>query len=150
MLGCYRNLADPDKDALEQTIQTYMHHIRFASYINAGMVGTETGAVNHEYKPCPENHTDKALGIFIDNLKRVVEMAEKTGVCFGIEPVYNHIMYDIEKTRKVLDTIKSPNLRVILDPVNLLNAENESKHEEIIAGAFELLRDEIDVIHIKD
>ena len=150
VLGCYKNLADPDTEALKKTLDSYKTHIRFASYLSAGLVGTETGAVNHEYKPCPENHTEKALGIFTDNLKKVVEYAECMGVCVGIEPVYKHIMYDIEQTRKVLDAVSSPNLRVILDPVNLLCVENESRHDRIVSGAFELFGDEIDVIHLKD
>lgn len=150
VLGCYKNLANPDREQLAQIIKSYETHIRFASLLGCGMVGTETGAVNTEYKYTPENHTDAALSIFIENLKRVVEYAEKMGVCFGIEPVYKHIMCDIERTKKVLDAVNSPNLRVILDPVNLLSAENESRHEEIIQGAFELFGDEIDVIHLKD
>lgn len=150
VLGCYKNLANPDKAQLAQIIKSYENHIRFASLLGCGMVGTETGAVNTEYKYTPENHTEGALGIFIENLKRVIDYAERMGVCFGIEPVYKHIMHDIERTRKVLDAVNSPNLRVILDPVNLLSAENESHHEELIKGAFELFGDEIDVIHLKD
>lgn len=150
VLGCYKNLANPDEAQLAQIMDSYMHHIRFASFLECGMVGTETGAVNTEYKFTPENHTDRALHIFIENLKVIVDYAEKMGVCFGIEPVYKHIMCDIERTRKVLDAVNSPNLRVILDPVNLLSVENEKQHEDIIKGAFELFGNEIDVIHLKD
>lgn len=150
VLGCYKNLATPDENQLKKTIDSYMHHIRFAKFLECGMVGTETGAVNTEYKFTPENHTDKALHIFIDNLKYVVEYAEKMGVCIGIEPVYTHIMSTPERTRKVLDAVNSPNLRIILDPINLLNAENEKNHEKLVEEAFELFGDEIDVIHLKD
>ena len=150
VLGCYLNIANQDKAQLEQVMNTYMHHIRFASFLECGMVGTETGAVNTEYKFTPENHTEWALASLIENLKRVVDYAERMGVCVGIEPVYNHIMCDVERTRKVLDAVNSPNLRVILDPINLLNVDNEKQHEKIVEGAFELLGDEIDAIHIKD
>jgi len=150
VLGCYKNLANPEETQLKQIMESYKHHIRFASFLECGMVGTETGAVNTEYKYTPENHTDKALQIFIENLKVIVEYAEKMGVCFGIEPVYKHIMCDIERTKKVLDAVSSPNLRVILDPVNLLSVQNEKQHEDIIRGAFELFGNEIDVIHLKD
>lgn len=150
VLGCYLNIANPDKAQLEQVMNTYMHHIRFASFLECGMVGTETGAVNTEYKFTPDNHTEWALASLIENLKRVVDYAERMGVCVGIEPVYNHIMCDVERTRKVLDAVNSPNLRVILDPINLLNVDNEKQHEKIVEGAFELLGDEIDAIHIKD
>lgn len=150
VLGCYRNLATPDKDELKKTQDIYKAHIRFASMLGAGVVGTETGAVNTEYRYVPENHSDEALKVFIDGLYPVVEYAEKMGVCVGIEPVFKHIMYSPSRTRKVLDEINSPNLRVILDPINLLNAENESKANDIVDEAFDLLLDDIDIIHIKD
>ena len=150
VLGCYKNLATPDEAQLKATIDSYMHHIRFAKFLECGMVGTETGAVNTGYKYTPENHTDEALAIFIENLKYVVEYAEKMGVCVGIEPVYKHIMCNVERTRKVLDAVNSPNLRVILDPINLLNADNEKQHEKIVEEAFDVLGNEIDAIHIKD
>lgn len=150
VLGCYKNLANPDAGQLKKIMDSYMHHIRFAKFLECGMVGTETGAVNTEYKYTPENHTDAALHIFIENLKRIVEYAERMGVCVGIEPVYKHIMCNVERTRKVLDAVNSPNLRVILDPINLLNAENEKQHEKIVEEAFEVLGEEIDAIHIKD
>lgn len=150
VLGCYRNLATPDKDELKKTQQVYKDHIRFAAMLGAGVVGTETGAVNTEYRYVPENHSDEALKIFIDGLFPVVEYAEKMGVCVGIEPVWKHIMCNPERTRKVLDEINSPNLRVILDSINLLNAENESRANEIVDEAFELLLPDIDIIHLKD
>lgn len=150
VLGCYKNLAHPEEAQLNKIMESYMHHIRFASFLECGMVGTETGAVNPEYKYTPENHTKEALHIFIENLKRIVDYAEKMGVCIGIEPVYKHIMCNVERTRRVLDAVNSPNLRVILDPINLLNAENEKQHEKIVEEAFEVLGNEIDAIHIKD
>lgn len=150
VLGCYKNLANPDEEQLKKIMDSYMHHIRFAKFLECGMVGTETGAVNTEYTYTPENHTDKALHIFIENLKQIVEYAEKMGVCIGIEPVYKHIMCNVDRTRKVLDAVNSPNLRVILDPINLLNADNEKQHEKIVEEAFEVLGEEIDAIHIKD
>ncbi len=150
VLGCYKNLANPDEQQLIKIKEAYMHHIRFARFLECGMVGTETGAVNTEYKYTPENHTDAALHIFIENLKPMVEYAEKMGVCIGIEPVYKHIMCNVERTRKVLDAVNSPNLRVILDPINLLNAENRNQQEKIVEEAFDVLGGEIDAIHIKD
>lgn len=150
VLGCYLNLANPDPVQLEEIIKTYEAHIRFASLLGCGMVGTETGAVNVEYKYEEANHTDEALEIFIKNLKRVVTYAEKMGVIIGIEPVCRHIMNDIKRTRKVLDAVDSPNLRVIFDPVNVMTVDNYKNQDELMLEAFELLKNEIDVLHIKD
>lgn len=150
VLGCYLNLANPNKEALAKTYKTYEANIRFASLLGSGVVGTETGAVNEEYKYEPANHTEEALDIFINNLRPVVEYAEKMGVIMAIEPVYKHIVCDIKRARKVLDEINSPNLRIIFDPVNVISPYNYQDQDEIINEAFDLLRDEIAVVHAKD
>lgn len=150
VLGCYLNLTTPDMADKEQIFERYKAHIRFASLLGCGVVGTETGAVNAEYRFEKENHSERALNILIERLKEIVAYAEKMGVVFGIEPVYNHIMSDLDRTYGVLQAVNSPNLQVIFDPVNLLNTDNYKHHEDIIKGAFELLGKNIAIIHAKD
>ncbi len=150
VLGCYKNLAHPDPEALKKIQDEYRAHIRFASLLNAGVVGTETGCPNAEYKTCPENKTDASLNIFIKNLIPVVEYAEKMGVILAIEPVVRHIVYDPKAARKVLDAIPSPNLGIIFDPVNLLEYYNYKDQKDICNEAIELLNEDIMMIHIKD
>ena len=50
VLGCYLNLANPDEGQLAKITHRYLAHIRFASLLGVGVVGTETGAVNESYK----------------------------------------------------------------------------------------------------
>lgn len=150
VLGCYLNLANPNKEQLLKTQNTYKAHLRFASLVGAGMVGTETGAVNEEYSFTPENHTGEALEVFIEGLRPVVEYAEKMGVILAIEPVYKHIVCDFKRARKVLDAIASPNLQIIFDPVNVLYAGNYKEQDEIIREAFALCGEDICCMHLKD
>lgn len=150
VLGCYLNLADPNKERLKKTMDTYKANIRFAALLGCGMVGTETGAVNEEYKYEPANHTDEALEIFIENCREIVKYAESMGVIFAIEPVYNHIVYDCKRARKVLDAINSPNLQIIFDPVNIISVDNYKNQDDILEEAFDLLKDDIIAIHSKD
>lgn len=150
VLGCYHNLANPNKEQLKKTMDTYKAHIRFASLLGCGVVGTETGAVNEAYKYEPANHSEEALQIFIENLRVIVDYAEKMGVIFAIEPVWGHIVYDLKRARRVLDTIDSPNLQIIFDPVNTICIENYEKQDELLNEAFTLLKNDIAIIHAKD
>ena len=150
VLGNYLNLAHPDAAALSAIQEKYYAHIRFASLLGCGMVGTETGAPNPEYKFCPECRSDEALATFIRNLKPVVRCAEQFGVIIAIEPVVKHIVYDAKRARTVLDEIGSHNLQILFDPVNLLSMENVDHRDEVIAEAIELLGDDIAMIHFKD
>ena len=80
----------------------------------------------------------------------VVRCAEQYGVTIAIEPVVKHIVYDARRARTVLDEIGSPNLQILLDPVNLLNMENVDQREEVFAEAIELLGKDVAMIHFKD
>lgn len=150
VLGCYLNLANPNQEQLARTVHRYMAHIRFASLLGCGVVGTETGAPNESYTFTPECHTEEALELFINNLRPVVKYAEQMGVIFAIEPVYTHIVSNPKRARRVLDEIASPNLQIIFDPVNLLHIVNYQDRQAIIDEAIELLGEDIAVVHLKD
>ena len=136
VLGCYLNLANPNPEQLAKITHRYMAHIRFASWLGCGVVGTETGAPNETYTAVPECHGEEALQTFITNLRPVVKYAEEMGVVMAIEPVWKHIVYNPARARRVLDEINSPNLQIILDPVNLLDHCN--------------YKDQVAMVHLKD
>lgn len=150
VLGCYLNLAHPDPASLDIIKNTYLAHIRFASILGCGVVGTETGAPNAEYQYEPACHSEEALKIFIENLRPIVAYAQAMGVIVAIEPVRSHIVYDARRAKQVLDAIASPNLQIILDPVNLLGMDNYRKQTEVIEDAIDLLGEAVAVIHMKD
>lgn len=150
VLGCYLNLATPDEAELKHNLLQYESQLRFASLLGCGVVGTETGAPNTEYCTVPECKSEEALQIFIRNLATVTGYAERMGVLIAIEPVVRHIVYSPERARRVLDEIASPNLRIIFDPVNLLEESNVSERDDIFERAMRLLGQEIAVIHLKD
>ena len=150
VLGCYLNLANPNPDKLKEIVEKYKAHIRFAAHLGCGVVGTETGAPNEEYKYEPACHSEKALELFIKNVKPIVEYAEKMGVIFAIEPVWKHIVCNPIRARRVLDEINSPNLQIILDPVNLLDISNYKDQVAIVEEAIDVLGKDVAVVHIKD
>lgn len=150
VLGCYLNLAHPDPVKLKEITETYLANIRFGSILGCGVVGTETGAPNKEYKFEEACRTEESLKLFIKNMRPVVDYAEKMGVIFAIEPVRNHIVYNSKRARQVLDEISSPNLQIILDPVNLLGMDNYMDQTEVIEEAIDLLGKDVAVVHMKD
>ncbi|MCH3958374.1 MAG: hypothetical protein LKE51_02120 [Selenomonas sp.] len=68
----------------------------------------------------------------------------------AIEPVCRHIVYDSKRALAVLRAIDSPNLQIILDPVNLLGPHNVADCQSVIRTAIEDLSDYIAVVHLKD
>ena len=150
LLGNYLNLLHPDADYIAEATEKYYAHIRFASLLGCGMVGTETGAPNREYKFCPECRTEETLSLFIKRLKPVIRCAEQYGVTIAIEPVARHSVWDPKSCRKVLDEIGSPNLQVLFDPVNMLDLDNVDHREELFQEVIERLGKDIAMVHLKD
>lgn len=150
VLGCYLNLANPNPQQLEKIMNRYKAHIRFASWLGCGVVGTETGAPNEAYTYVPECHGEEALQTFITNLRPIVKYAEQMGVVVAIEPVWKHIVCNPKRARRVLDEIASPNLQIILDPVNLLDICNYQDQEAIVEEAIEVLGPDVAMVHLKD
>lgn len=150
VLGCYLNLAHPDPEQLRKIQNTYLAHIRLASILGCGVVGTETGAPNAQYRFEPACHTEEALKLFIQNLKPVIAYAEAMGVIMAIEPVRTHIVSTPQRAKRVIEEIASPNLQIIWDPVNLLAMDNYQLQREVIQETIELLGDYVAVVHMKD
>lgn len=150
VLGCYFNLANPDPAQIEAIKSKYYAHLRVAPLMGAAMVGTETGAPNVEYKLDAYTHSDAALKTLMYNLEDVVAEAERRGATIAIEPVWNHIVYNADRAVQVLRGIGSRNLRVILDPVNLLCAENADERDAVIADAIDKLGERVAMVHLKD
>ena len=150
VLGCYLNLAHPNPQKLAEIQNRYKAHIRLASMLGCGVVGTETGAPNEKYAYEEACHSEEALELFIKNVTPIVRYAEQMGIVFAIEPVFKHIVCNPARARKVLDAVNSPNLQIILDPVNLLDISNYMRQKEIVQEAIEVLGKDVAVVHIKD
>lgn len=150
VLGCYINFMNLDLKERKRDFEKFKEHIRFAREFGAVIVGTESGSYNSDSSFNEKNHSEEALAEFIVGLKELVKEAEKYNVLIGLEGVARYVVNSPERIRQVLDIIDSNNLKIILDPVNLLSYENYEIQDEIIEKCFELFGDEIMAVHIKD
>jgi len=77
--------------------------------------------------------------------------------CAGLETLPENVSSDLVqritdaaafRARKLLDELRSPRLRIIIDPVNLISPERNQK--DVLDEAFALLGDAIEIAHAKD
>lgn len=150
VLGCYLCLTHPDAEEREKTRQIYYAHLAFAKKIGAWMVGSETPI--HPQSPLAKDapRSEEAFRFFLEQVAPVVRRAEEEGVILALEPVYTHIVSTPEKAERMLDHFHSDNLRIILDSVNLLGADNADRREEVIGEAMRRLGDRVALLHMKD
>lgn len=150
VLGCYFNMIHPEQMERRKGIERFKEHIRYARDFGCSIVATETGNVNAEIYYTKENFKEEPFIEVVKSVRQLVEEAEKFGVIVGIEPGVNHPVYSPKVMKRLLDTIDSNNLQVILDPVNLLTIDTYQKQEEIFREALELLGDRVAILHAKD
>jgi len=85
---------------------------------------------------------------YMDNLKKVVKMAEKAGVVLGFETMENEFMNTVEKAMKYVTLIDSPYLKIYPDSGNLTNAAVNYKNDVI--EDLELGRGHVVALHLKE
>ncbi len=149
VLGCYINPSSTNKEELQSQLDFFEENLKYAKYMNAHMVGLETGYVGEKID-IAQNQTEEAYQYLLKNMRYLTDKAEKLGVMIGIEGVSCFIINDVKRMKRLMDDLNSPNVCVIFDPVNLLNIDNYKNQNEIITEAFDILGDKINVIHIKD
>ena len=142
VLGSYIDLA-AEGEAWEGAKAVFCQNMLFAKYLNAGVVGTETGVRRHE-------GTEEEYNRVVKNTRELADVAEKLGVMIGIEGVEAHPIKTPEMMRRFLDDVNSPNVLTILDPINYLCDDNWENQDEILIKSFELLSDKLTAIHLKD
>ena len=149
VLGCYINPYCTNEDERKAQIARYKEQLKYARFIDAHMVGTETGFVGDSCI-AEDNHTEEAYQHFLTSLREMVDCAEKLGVNVGIEGVKIFVIDTPQKMRRMLDDINSPNVLCIFDPVNFIGPDNYMDQEKIIDDAFALYGEEMCAIHLKD
>lgn len=150
VLGCYINPIHPDLQTRAVLLDIFKDHLRCARDFGCGIVALESGSVNADYSPHPANHGEKAFQTMLASISALVAVAENFDVSVGLEAVTSHTVSTPQKMRRVLDEIGSHKLQVVLDPVNLLSAENFRQQLRVIAEALDLFGDRVAVVHAKD
>lgn len=150
VLGCYINLADPDESARRFQLGRFKEYLRHAREFGCSVVGTETGSLNSDFSWHAENHGEAAFQTVLASVRDLVREAEKFGVFVGIEGVERYTIHDPKRLKRLLDEVDSPNLQIIWDPVNLLNAKNCHDQRAIVDESWALLGDRIAIVHAKD
>ena len=154
ILSCYINPIHPDPVKRKKELACFYRYLEFCRDLGCNYVATETGSKNTDFSFHPDNHGSESLDELLGSLRQMVAWAESFGIGVAIEGVYNFVAYSPKVIRKILDIMNSPNLRIILDPVNLLQPSGETnirqEYINIVKESFELYGDDIVAVHLKD
>ena len=147
--GTY-NMAHPDPAQRQAQRLRFANVVRAARLMGIGMVTLCTGSrdQNNKWAHHADNNSSEAWRDFRNELDTALALAD--GLTLAIEPEPGNVVQGAKVARRVLDEVRSPHLKIILDAANLIGHDGMTRQYEIMAQAFELLGADVVLAHAKD
>jgi sugar phosphate isomerase/epimerase len=98
----------------------------------------------------PANGRPDAWADLLAAMDQALALAEQYDLWLAIEPETANVVDSPAKARRLLDELRSPRLKIIIDPANLFHAENLPYQRTILDIAFDLLGSDMVLAHAKD
>jgi sugar phosphate isomerase/epimerase len=98
----------------------------------------------------PDNHTPEAWRDLQVSMTEALEVAEATDVTLAFEPEAANVVDSARKAFDLLDALRSPRLKVVIDPANLFHRGEIFRMHDMLNESFELLGRYIILAHAKD
>lgn len=120
--------------------------------LGAPIITLSTGTRDAEdmWRAHPDNQSPAAWVDLLASMEAAVRMAEVAGVTLAFEPEVSNVVDSAARARRLLDEIRSPQLKVVMDAANLFHAGELPHMPRILHEAFALLGDDIILAHAKD
>jgi sugar phosphate isomerase/epimerase len=149
--GTY-NMIDPDPRARELGAKGLNRVIALAPKLGAKVVTLCTGSrdPNSMWQKHPDNDTPEAWADLLVQMEEAVRAAENFGVTLGIEPEIGNTINSVQKARRLLDVVRSPQLKIVMDGANIFQRGQLPHMRKVLDQAFELLGSDITLAHAKD
>lgn len=151
-VSCTFNMIDPDQSRRQQLTQRAKQLIAVAPQLNTRMMTLCTGTSDPDdmWRSHPENNSPQSWRTLTESLAELLPVAEAHAVTLGIEPEQGNVINSDAKARRLLDEMKSPALKIIMDGANLLDFAADASQADVFAEAFDLLGPDIELIHAKE
>jgi sugar phosphate isomerase/epimerase len=98
----------------------------------------------------PANGRPDAWADLLAAMERALVLAEEHDLWLAVEPETANVVDSPAKARQLLDELRSPRLKIILDPANLFHVGDLPRQRAILDAAFDLLGPDIVLAHAKD
>lgn len=150
VFGCYKNLATPDAAEEKANLKEFVASARFARWIGAGVVGSETGRPNKEKRIGDDRFSGAALEALVRQAREAAAGVSDEGSRLALEPGWNEVCCTPERAAAALEGIAREDVGIILDPVSLLHPKVLPEAQTLTERALRLLGNRIEVLHAKD
>lgn len=111
---------------------------------------TGTRDTDDQWRWHADNATPEAWRDLCTEMTTALEIAERFDVDLGIEPELANVVASAADARRLIETMASPRLRVVLDPANLFEVAEHTERRRLVDEAADLLAGSIAMAHAKD
>jgi sugar phosphate isomerase/epimerase len=98
----------------------------------------------------PDNDAPDAWDDLLHAMEEALTLTEETGVTLAFEPEVSNVVDSARKGRLLLDTLRSPRLKVVMDGANIFHDGELPHMRAILEEAIDLLGPDIVIAHAKD
>ena len=149
--GTY-NMAHPDPQERRRGLQRLRMLASVCDRLGASVITLCTGTRDPGYmwRRHPANDSQEAWNDLVASMREALQIAEEHKVMLAFEPEVSNVVDSAVKGRRLLGEMRSPYLKVVMDPANIFHKGELPRMREIIAEAFALLGDHIVLAHAKD
>ena len=146
------NMIHPDVKIREQGMKRLGVIMAAAKPMGTSMVTLCTGTrdPHDQWRKHPDNQTPEAWADLLREMEKAIALAEEFGVDLGIEPELANVVNSAAQAKRLLTDLRSPRLRIVLDPANLFEVETDARRRDIVAASVDLLGPHVAMAHIKD
>ena len=146
------NMAHPVAAVRHDGVKRLKNVIAWAAATGVPAVTLCTGSRDPDDMWCahPENRSPQAWEDLVETLTQVLSSADASGVILAVEPEPANVVADAMSARRLLDSLGSARLKIILDPANLVNMRAPNGDRKGLAEAIDLLAVDTILVHAKD
>lgn len=120
--------------------------------MSTGLITLCTGTRDpvDQWRAHPDNNSPEAWRDLLQAMETAIEIADRYGIDLGIEPELANVVNSADKAKRLIDELKSPRLKIVIDPANLFEVETIERQRTIVSSAIDLLAERIVMAHAKD
>jgi sugar phosphate isomerase/epimerase len=146
------NMIHPDTQERQRGLARLREMAASSRRLGASVITLCTGTRDPGYmwRAHPDNASPEAWRDVVVSMGEASRFAEEYDVTLAFEPEVSNVVDSARKARLLLDEIRSPRLKIVMDGANLYHAGELPRMGEILREAFDLLGEDIALAHAKD
>jgi sugar phosphate isomerase/epimerase len=146
------NMIHPDLQKRQDGLRRLCELASVCNRLGTSVITLCTGTRDPEsmWRRHPENDSPEAWEDLVASMKEALQIAEENKVTLAFEPEVSNVVDSASKSRRLLDEMQSPYLKVVMDGANIFHKGELPRMREILDEAFALLGEYIVIAHAKD